>query len=842
MMKKNVQSKLLDMVNTMEEVNETLLSLVNSGHEKEFVELLTDLQAFAIELGNKIEEHTGEVTQAVKLLEEFCEAVWRCSQGQTIREKERIIFEMKVYTLEIRQEIKELPATYDVVFLPYKASMWDSMESVWRAAREDKSCSCHVIPIPYYDKNKDGTLGKINYEKELFPEYVPVTDYRSYSIEENKPDIIYIHNPYDSFNHVTSVEPSYYSKELKKHTSMLVYIPYYCTDGDLPKGHEQFVAYYMADKIIVQNDRTKESLLKLNNTLPGDKVAALGSPKFDRMIYLDKNKPEIMSEWKDLLTDKKIFLVNTSISGVLKDGNKFLDKLESILKAFMGREDIALIWRPHPLLRATLESMRPELASRYDRIIKWYKDERIGIYDRTPDVNNTVAISDAYIGEEGSSVVHLFGILGKPIFIMSDEPYEQHSVEELSEVEFMDCALEGSKVWFVSMHSNFLCQMDTDTGIIEILGKIPETENTWEVSYVNIIKYKDRLIMMPYSADGICEYDLSTGQFCKYYIKKEYVNLKFGRMIQYNTDLYLLPQEYSAIIRYNLENRSITYYHECIGDIKSKAKKRFEWSPFVWGACSYKNLLFLASAWSNHILIFNMDSGDYDVHEVGDATNLYRGIVADELHCWLIMQNKSCVVKWNRITGETIEYDKYPEGFSEGSVPFKNILKFEDKLYLISCHASHSIEMDANTGETSFTQDELNANTATAADKLTIRHHFAKRISDKAFCVFQPNSHSYIEVDTNRNIQKRVICHIEKEHWIREAVDSLKYRQAKYETYPFTLIENEEDLLTKFIEYVKSDMHDKEKVKAFYDHVTEYSDGSSGSHIHDYVLKCMGYR
>lgn len=49
----------------------------------------------------------------------------------------------------------------EVVFLPYKASMWDSLESVWKAADEDPNCDAYVVPIPYYDRNSDGSYKKI---------------------------------------------------------------------------------------------------------------------------------------------------------------------------------------------------------------------------------------------------------------------------------------------------------------------------------------------------------------------------------------------------------------------------------------------------------------------------------------------------------------------------------------------------------------------------------------------------------------------------------------------------------------------------------------------------------
>lgn len=36
--------------------------------------------------------------------------------------------------------VDHVPVRKEVVFLPYKANMWDSLESVYLAAREDENC------------------------------------------------------------------------------------------------------------------------------------------------------------------------------------------------------------------------------------------------------------------------------------------------------------------------------------------------------------------------------------------------------------------------------------------------------------------------------------------------------------------------------------------------------------------------------------------------------------------------------------------------------------------------------------------------------------------------------
>jgi hypothetical protein len=81
--------------------------------------------------------------------------------------------------------------------------MWDSLESVWLAAKGDSRCFVSVVPIPYYEI-KDGEA-VLRYEGGEYPDYVPITDWRAYGMAEYRPDIAYIHNAYDDGNLVTQV-------------------------------------------------------------------------------------------------------------------------------------------------------------------------------------------------------------------------------------------------------------------------------------------------------------------------------------------------------------------------------------------------------------------------------------------------------------------------------------------------------------------------------------------------------------------------------------------------------------------------------------------------------------
>lgn len=82
----------------------------------------------------------------------------------------------------------------------------------------------------------------------------------------------------------------------------------------------------------------------------------------------------------------------------------------------MARDQIALLWRPHPLVKATISSMHPQLWQAYEELVKWYKAEGWGIYDDSADLDRAIALSDAYYGDP-SSVVQLCQKVGIPIMM-----------------------------------------------------------------------------------------------------------------------------------------------------------------------------------------------------------------------------------------------------------------------------------------------------------------------------------------------------------------------------------------------------------------------------------------
>lgn len=450
-MRKAQKGQVEELISQMKTAQEQIKKYIMQGSIPQAMELLEDCQNGGITIGTLIENTEGEGHPTVSLLEEYCELIYGIYQDLDGNKKEvngnylDKVLRQKLFQIENSVK-KDVSIRTEVVFLPYKASMWDSLESVWKTADEDPNCDAYVVPIPYYDKNPDGSFREMHYEGDQYPDYVPITFYRDYDFETRKPEVIYIHNPYDEVNLVTSVPPFFFSSNLKNMTDELIYIPYFVL-GEIKVDEDEKIewmkhfvtlpAMFNAHKVIVQSEDMKQVYIKILMDFTNDhskaarahwenKILGLGSPKFDKVANTKKEDIDVPEEWLKIIqkpdgSRKKIILYNTGIGSLLQHSEKMLEKMTSVFRTFReNQNEVALLWRPHPLIKATMESMRPRLWAEYDKLVRTYREEGWGIYDDTADMNRAIGISDAYYGDP-SSLVQLYQKTGRPIMIQNVE-------------------------------------------------------------------------------------------------------------------------------------------------------------------------------------------------------------------------------------------------------------------------------------------------------------------------------------------------------------------------------------------------------------------------------------
>ncbi len=693
MIRKYIKEALIQVLHSLIEVHHEGLI---KKQEETLLQILQECQKAAIDIGEIIENNIEKPEKNILVLEEYCEKLYEFSLKPSLCEKS--IVELDNYIKKVLQNIEKEQEKILVVFFPYKASMWDSMESIWAAVKNDKRCECKVIPIPYYKLEQVSKEAKIAYEGTAFPEYVPITDYNKFSLEKMKPDIAYIHNPYDQFNYVTRVYADYYSGAIKQHVNKLIYVPYYVTGGSVSEHHKYLPVYENMDYMIAQSERFKEGF---RFTPYYDKILPLGSPKFDRMINMSKGKLEIPEEWKNIIDGKIVLMLNTSINCFLSEEAVFFKKLWCIFKLFEEEKDIVLIWRPHPLLEATIKSMRIGLLGAFQELKQYFLSHCIGIYDQTPDISKTVIISDGYIGESASSVVSLFDIAGKPIFILDNYIWDEMSIEERRVLRFNDALYDEGKWWVVSLDYNGLfCVEDNKWDKIRFIGR-PNDSNKWTCGHSMLEKEGDDIFLCPYDAYRVEAYNK---------IKQNFIDLsnKVNKsicakmMFRYKESMFYLLTYENLILEYNIKTGKWFNYEGVYSQLKEGVTNKY--SAYIWDAVCNGKYIYIISADSNKLLRFSMVTKKAQAYRVGEMNESFSGITRDSEFIYLA-ESKTGNIKCYNEQMQFVSTYKMPDGFKvlhfggKGamSMAHTKILDMEEWLITLPFNGNSMVKINKKT-------------------------------------------------------------------------------------------------------------------------------------------------
>lgn len=272
-MSRALRKQMLTMIDLLDKANEVLKTSLSAKriNENGIRQLLSDCQETAVTMGNELEMIYGGGTDLVHKLEEYHESLYQMTL--VLKHPGKRYELLKQLAGQIKQARRlldnQIPDRLESVFLPYKASMWNSMEHFWEASKNDEDCDTFVVPIPYYDRGSDGTFTSFHYEGDQMPSHVPVTHYENYDLQKRWPDTVFIQNPYDQTNPNISVDPRFYSHELKKVTDTLVYISYLINENLPEEDPGETVklctapGVVNADMVIVLSENIKKMYLDI---------------------------------------------------------------------------------------------------------------------------------------------------------------------------------------------------------------------------------------------------------------------------------------------------------------------------------------------------------------------------------------------------------------------------------------------------------------------------------------------------------------------------------------------------------------------------------------------------
>lgn len=854
-MRKAQKQEVLEFISSLYRAHEEIKEALAGRNYGAVQNMLSECQEFAVILGKSIEKLEGEGHITVSHVEEYCEGLFHVfeelrgfleneNSAEGGINQNRILKILNKQLIKIENSVKnDIQVRIEIAFFSYKASMWDSLESVYLAAREDPCCDVYCVPIPYYDLNPDHSFRQMHYEGGEYPEDIEVIDWQTYHFEERKPDVIYFHNPYDQYNLVTSVHPRYYSKNLKKYTECLVYIPYYAISGEMNKAQSMLPAYLHADYIVIQTPKTREYFDK---NIEAKKFLPFGSPKFDRIIRKCQNPPEPPREWRERMEGKKVYFYNTSINGMLADTEAFLKKMEYVFRSFIGRNDVCILWRPHPLLESTFDSMRAEYLPVFDALKTYFIENSLGIYDTTPDIEAAIAWSDAYIGDAGTSVVSLFGVVGKPLFILNNQLHSMPR-EDSWRGEFIGSGFgyferdkyaitQNNKLYISEPYEydyKYFCDLAEYAGG----GNYHVVREIGDKRYVCPTNARDILVLGEKGIDRKIELKKRDGSRGENF----YTSWAYGKY------LLLVPFAYPALVKYDTETERIDYLEKNI-DVFVKENERGE--KIAGGVWVYEGILYAASPTDNFVYRLDIESGESEIIKL---PNVNRGGYISMLEkggsMWMMPYRGQTILRWNPKTGDIREYTGFPEGFQcihpahqapTDEYPFESWAIDGEKIYFTPRWGNMGVKLDTKTGV--FTEWELPIPYKQGEEYYytTAKYSFIWSVEDEnRYKLFYWPERKLYDFDIEKNKCKEIEIKFDVEELqLHENGFGVSSQGMKYCCY-----ENSFNSLKDFLDdNITGNSHDREKQIKAYEEIATNIDGSCGMKVHDFVVNRIWHR
>jgi hypothetical protein len=675
-----------------------ILELIQTLGEAQSLGMFARCRDGALRIAEFIRHIEGEGggARTIALLEEYRELLPEADHGGIDMEPPRA----RLIELENSVRSELAPNRIEVVFFPYQLSMFDALESVYLAARADPDCDAHVVPIPWYELNPDGTLGQMNYDGDDYPDTIPVTNWLEYDVEARHPDVIFTHYPYDENVNNASIHPLFYSKRLRAFTELLCYIPYFVDPDDKVaeySGGLPGVVY--AHRVIVQSEAVRKLYIAHyrkfdeENGWKGrfgraeEKFVALGSPKFDKVMNTKRGDAPLPEEWRKRIqrpdgSARKVVLYNTHMFAWIRGGEAYFRKLRSVFELFRGREDIVIWWRPHPNTELNFRAKAPQLLGEYKNLVAEYRRGGWGIYDDTPDLHRAIAFSDAYYGDM-SSLVPMYQVTGKSVMTQnaesakpggkysliiekngcsSEEPIENYK----NYLQFDNLCETENYYWASPLTINGLFRIDKQTWKCELVDFFPnEVKTTWRL-YANACHHDGKLYFAPHNAERIAIFDLVTHEWItvdvpeppKEKCEKYNPPQKFWQVIEHDGLIYFLPSLYPGILMLDPRTLEISVMDGWVEEYNDL---------FFMESTSYFNRftltsdklsVLLVSACTSAVVQLDFDSRQTVIHEIGEKKDGYCDIIDSDIEneYWLVSTITNSLVQYNAVTKRAERY------------------------------------------------------------------------------------------------------------------------------------------------------------------------------------------
>ena len=230
-----------------------------------------------------------------------------------------------------------------ILFLIRDASKWHFFADFYMEAKK-RGDSVDVIAVPYQYKNEFGhPEGNVFIEEDYFPADICLRTARDYDITKERPDIIFLQDPYDSYSLATQTDNHFYASHIRPYVKKIIFVfPF------LPKvtgafdemSKEMLRAYlntpgfFLADTIYVFDKQVKELFLSIFAELYEPQILKA----FKKKIQISDKTPSYKTK-SACHKKKKNLLFVENISFFLGKEDLFHKKYASIIDVFESSSD-----------------------------------------------------------------------------------------------------------------------------------------------------------------------------------------------------------------------------------------------------------------------------------------------------------------------------------------------------------------------------------------------------------------------------------------------------------------------------------------------------------------------
>lgn len=304
----------------------------------------------------------------------------------------------------------------EILFVVCKASWWASLEEEYYKSVSDSRNSVYVMPISYQILDAIGERMQEHNDIDLFSKDLPLVSSSEYDIKKRHPDRIIIQFPYDGYNTILAIPEFFYSKNLRKYTKELIYVP--CFDIDAPQTADDKVLYsikmmveqpavYYADKVCVKTREIRMAYIDSLIEITGPESRFYWENKIinhDLADYARNDKRITPMEWNLNDSTKRIVLFQFNCNTIIRGGYSAIDKIKEVVSIFESHaQSITCIFSPHESLdQITAELLGDELFGAFLDLLSRIKSSDSIIYDEKHIANNSLKTVNAYYGDFGN--------------------------------------------------------------------------------------------------------------------------------------------------------------------------------------------------------------------------------------------------------------------------------------------------------------------------------------------------------------------------------------------------------------------------------------------------------